>query len=88
MGSPLPILRTYIPAQTLRSQNAGLLIVPRVGRCTIGGRAFSYQAPLLWNDFSNEIRRADSLLRLKSYLYSKSFSRGARFGVGMEFLVD
>ena len=28
----------YIPAQSLLSQNAGLLIVPRVGRCTIGGR--------------------------------------------------
>ncbi|TWW71963.1 hypothetical protein D4764_16G0004600 [Takifugu flavidus] len=33
----------------LRSQNAGLLVVPRVSRGRMGGRAFSYQAPLLWN---------------------------------------
>ena len=51
----------YIPAQTLRSQNAGLLIVPIVGRCTIGCRAFSYRAPLLWNDLPFEIHGADSL---------------------------
>ena len=67
-------LHRYIPAQTLRSQNAGLLIVPRVSKCTVGGRAFSYWAPLLWNDLPIEIRGADSLSifksRLKSYLYS------------------
>ena len=72
------LLHPYIPARTLRSQNAGLLIVPRVGKCTLGGRAFSYRAPLLWNNLPSDIRGADSLpifkSRLKSYLYSKSFS--------------
>ncbi|KAI3356438.1 hypothetical protein L3Q82_017656 [Scortum barcoo] len=33
----------------VRSQNAGLLVVPRVSRSSLGGRAFSYQAPVLWN---------------------------------------
>ncbi|KAK7938363.1 hypothetical protein WMY93_001689 [Mugilogobius chulae] len=29
--------------------DAGLLVVPRVSKSTIGGRAFSYQAPWFWN---------------------------------------
>ncbi|TWW77382.1 L-aminoadipate-semialdehyde dehydrogenase-phosphopantetheinyl transferase [Takifugu flavidus] len=39
----------YQPNRLLHSQNAGLLVVPRVSRSRMGGRAFSYQAPLLWN---------------------------------------
>ncbi|TWW59476.1 hypothetical protein D4764_06G0010060 [Takifugu flavidus] len=39
----------YQPNRPLRSQNAGLLVVPRVSRSRMGGRGFSYQAPLLWN---------------------------------------
>ncbi|KAI3372244.1 hypothetical protein L3Q82_022753, partial [Scortum barcoo] len=35
------------PTRVLRSQNAGLLVVPRVSRSSLGGRAFSYQAPVL-----------------------------------------
>ncbi|TWW66951.1 hypothetical protein D4764_20G0009830 [Takifugu flavidus] len=38
----------YQPNRPLCSQNAGLLVVPRVSS-RMGGRAFSYQAPLLWN---------------------------------------
>uniref|UniRef100_A0AAZ3PI26 Reverse transcriptase domain-containing protein n=1 Tax=Oncorhynchus tshawytscha TaxID=74940 RepID=A0AAZ3PI26_ONCTS len=37
----------YIPTRTLRSQDAGLLIVPRISKQTAGGRAFSYRAPFL-----------------------------------------
>ena len=80
------LLHPYIPAQTLHSQKAGLLIFPRVSRCTVGSRAFSYQAPLLWNDLPIEICGADShsifKYRLKSYLYNK-FSWGTRLGFGM-----
>ena len=64
------LLHPYIPAQTLLSKNAGLLIVPRVGKCTVGGRAFSYRAPLLWNDLPIDIRGADSLSIFKSRLKS------------------
>ncbi|TWW74563.1 hypothetical protein D4764_14G0005660 [Takifugu flavidus] len=39
----------YQPNRPLRSQNAGLLVVPRVSRSRMGGRTFSYQVPLLWN---------------------------------------
>ncbi|TWW77396.1 hypothetical protein D4764_12G0007860 [Takifugu flavidus] len=37
----------YQPNRPLRSQNAGLLVVPRVSRSRMGGQAFGYQAPLL-----------------------------------------
>uniref|UniRef100_A0A8C7R0Y5 Reverse transcriptase domain-containing protein n=1 Tax=Oncorhynchus mykiss TaxID=8022 RepID=A0A8C7R0Y5_ONCMY len=37
----------YIPTRTLRSQDAGLLIVTRISKQTAGGRAFSYRVPFL-----------------------------------------
>ncbi|TWW55901.1 hypothetical protein D4764_09G0009510 [Takifugu flavidus] len=46
---PEELVIPYQPNRPLRSQNAGLLVVPRVSRSRMGGRAFSYQAPLLWN---------------------------------------
>jgi len=36
----------YFPNRALRSQTAGLLIVSRVSKSRMGGRTFSYQAPL------------------------------------------
>ncbi|TWW59874.1 hypothetical protein D4764_06G0014040 [Takifugu flavidus] len=60
----------------LRSQNAGLLVVSRVSRSRMGGRAFSYQAPLLWNQLPVQVREADSIatfkIRLKTYLFEKA----------------
>ncbi|TWW58969.1 hypothetical protein D4764_06G0004990 [Takifugu flavidus] len=50
---PIPYLEElvtpYQPNRPLALSNAGLLVVPRVSRSRMGGRAFSYQAPLLWN---------------------------------------
>ncbi|TWW62625.1 hypothetical protein D4764_04G0012720 [Takifugu flavidus] len=43
------LVSPYHPNRPLCSQNAGLLVVPRVSKGRMGGRAFSYQAPLLWN---------------------------------------
>lgn len=37
----------YYQTITLRSWNAGLLMVLRVSKSKIGGTSFSYQAPLL-----------------------------------------
>ncbi|TWW61852.1 hypothetical protein D4764_04G0004990 [Takifugu flavidus] len=63
----------------LRSQNAGLLVVPRVSRGRMGGRAFSYQGPLLWNQLPVQVREADSIatfkIRLKTSLFEKAYSR-------------
>ena len=66
------LLHPYIPARTLRSQNAKLLIVPRVGKCTLGGRAFSYRAPLLWNNLPSDIRGADSLSIFTAWFWHRS----------------
>ena len=49
----------YIPTRTLRSQDAGLLIVPRISKQTTGSRAFYYRAPFLWNGLPTHVR--DSL---------------------------
>ena len=52
----------YIPTRTLRSQDAGLLIVPRISKQTAGGRAFSYRAP--FSTFKS---------LLKTHLFSGSY---------------
>lgn len=72
------LLSPYIPSRTLRSQSAGLLVVPKIAKITMGGRAFSYRAPLLWNKLPAHIRGADTIsifkARLKTYLFSLSYS--------------
>ena len=61
-----------------------LLVIPRIAKSTIGGRAFSYRAPLLWNTFPAHVRGTDTdslfKARLKTYIFSLSYSWGA--GVG------
>uniref|UniRef100_A0AAQ6IH18 Reverse transcriptase domain-containing protein n=1 Tax=Anabas testudineus TaxID=64144 RepID=A0AAQ6IH18_ANATE len=68
----------YLPSRTLHSQTAGLLVVPRVSKCRMGGRAFSYQAPLLWNQLPVQVREADTVstfkTRLKTFLFYKAYS--------------
>ena len=50
----------YYPTRTLRSLNAGLLVVPIVSKSRTGARAFSYQAPLQWNQLPVVVREADT----------------------------
>ncbi|XP_075334697.1 uncharacterized protein LOC142396039 [Odontesthes bonariensis] len=68
----------YFPNRSLRSETAGLLEVPRVSKSRMGGRAFSYQAPLLWNKLPVNVRDADTLstfkTRLKTFLFYKAYS--------------
>ncbi|XP_061590906.1 uncharacterized protein LOC133456448 [Cololabis saira] len=65
----------YVPGRALRSQGAGLLVVPRVSKCRFGGRAFCYQAPLLWNQLPIWVKEADTTstfkTKLKTFLFSK-----------------
>ena len=67
----------YNPTRTLRSQNAGFLVVPRVSKSRMGARAFSYQAPLLWNQLPVWVREADTLStfksKLKTFLFDKTY---------------
>ena len=66
----------YVPNRALRSQSAGVLVVPRISKK--GGRSFSYQAPLLWNQLAVLVREADTLstfkARLKTFLFDKAYS--------------
>ena len=68
----------YYPTRTLRSLNAGLLVVPIVSKSRTGPRAFSYQAPLQWNQLPVVVREADTLStfksRLKTFLFDKAYS--------------
>ncbi|KAI3352067.1 hypothetical protein L3Q82_020882 [Scortum barcoo] len=72
------LITPYQPTRVLRSQNAGLLVVPRVSRSSLGGRAFSYQAPVLWNQLPVWVREADTVSvfknRLKTFLFDKAYS--------------
>ncbi len=49
------------PTRSLRSQNSGLLVVPRIAKSTKGGRTFSYLVPKLWNSLPDNIRGSDTL---------------------------
>ena len=61
----------YQPTRALRSQNSGLLFVPKVSRSRVGASAFSYQAPLLWNHLPLSVREADTICTFKSGLKKK-----------------
>ncbi len=72
------LLSRYNPSRSLRSQNSGLLIVPRIAKSTKGGRAFSYLAPKLWNSLPDNVQGSDTLSlfksRLKTHLFSQAFT--------------
>ncbi len=43
------LLSRYNTTRSLRLQNSGLLVVPRIAKSTKEGRTFSYLSPKLWN---------------------------------------
>lgn len=49
------ILPRYVPARRLRSMDRNMLVVPRFNRARWGGRAFSTQAPKLWNSLPGNL---------------------------------
>ncbi len=55
------LLSRYNPSRSLRSQNSGLLVVPRIAKSTKGGIAFSYLAPKLWNSLPDNVQGSDTL---------------------------
>ena len=56
----------YIPTRMLRSQDAGLLIVPKISKQTARGRAFSYRAQFLWYGLPIHVRDTHSVSTFKS----------------------
>ncbi len=69
------LLSRYNPSRSLRSQNSGLLVVPRIAKSTKGGIAFSYLAPKLWNSLPVNVRGSDTLSLFKSRLKTLFKSR-------------
>ena len=71
----------YHPNRALRSQNAGLLVVPKVYKSTVGGRAFSSQAPVLWNQLPVHVKEADTVsifkTRLKTFLFEIAYGQAS-----------
>ncbi len=55
------LLSRYNPTCSLKSQNSGLLVVPRIAKSTKGGRDFSHFAPKLWNSLQDNIWGSDTL---------------------------
>ena len=69
----------YQPIRALRSENAGLLVVPRVAKSTVGAKAFSYQAPVLWNQLPAKIKECDTVstfkIRLKTFFFEQAYGQ-------------
>ncbi|XP_053301931.1 uncharacterized protein LOC128460693, partial [Pleuronectes platessa] len=72
------LLVPYKPTRALRSQNSSLLVVPKVSKSRVGARAFSHQAPRLWNHLPLSVREAGTIFsfksRLKTFLFDKAYS--------------
>ena len=68
----------YEPSRTLRSTSQCLLSVPSSRLKTFGDKAFSVQAPKLWNSLPPFLRNINSLdtfkSNLKTYLFQAYFA--------------
>lgn len=61
----------------LCSHAAGLVVVPRISRSRIWGRAFSSQTPLLWSQIPVCILETDTLTKFKVSLSPKTAGIGS-----------
>ncbi len=55
------LLSHYNPTRSLKSQNSGLLVVPRIAKSTKVYRTFSYLVSKLWNSLPDNVRSSDTL---------------------------
>uniref|UniRef100_A0A8C6MFG0 Reverse transcriptase domain-containing protein n=1 Tax=Nothobranchius furzeri TaxID=105023 RepID=A0A8C6MFG0_NOTFU len=73
----IDLIVSYVPNRALHSQATGLLVVPRISKNRMGGRSFSYQAPLLWKQLPALAHEADTLstfkIRLKTFLFDRAY---------------
>ena len=71
------VLHQYAPSRSLRSAQKHLLPVPKTRLKTFGDRAFSVQAPRLWNLLPNDLKLLPSLelfkQHLKTYLFREAY---------------
>ena len=72
-------LKLYSPTRSLRSMSdRTLLEINNTNYKTFGERAFKFSGPKIWNTIPKQIREIQSIdifkSRLKSFLFSRSFS--------------
>ena len=81
--APIYISELLIPKLScerwiLRSDDQGLLHIPKTNCKTLGDRSFAYAAPQLWNSLPLNVRNCDSISvfkkRLKTFLFRKAFN--------------
>ena len=65
----------YQPQRSLRSSFKLLFTVPTVNSVTYGERAFSFSAPILWNNLPDPIKNTTSLSSFKSALKTFLFRK-------------
>jgi hypothetical protein len=65
----------YEPARTLRSENAMLVVQPKVRTKTNGERRFDKAASTLWNSLPSNIRHEQSIEAFKKHLQTLFFRR-------------
>ncbi len=73
-------LSLYNSTHSIKSQNSGLLEVPRIAKSIKGGSYFSYLAPKLWNSLPDNVWGSDTLSlslslfksRLKTHFFSQA----------------
>lgn len=63
----------YIASRTLRSGAKSLHLVPWVRKSRLGGKAFSYLAPLYWNQLPIHLRQCPDYLRFRKLLKTVLF---------------
>ena len=68
------LLTPYIPPRTLRSSDKCLLETPRTSSTSLGDRAFSVAAPVLWNSLPLHLRQTNSLYKFKTGLKTFLFN--------------
>ena len=67
------LLVPYVPARTLRSSNASILVEPRSTMKTYGDRAFGSVAPRLWNKLPATVKERPSVDSFKKALKTHMF---------------
>ncbi len=73
------LLSRYNPTRSLRSQNSGLLVVPRIAKSTNGGRTSFHIWLPNWNSLPDNVRGSDTLSLFKSRLKTQLFSQAFTF---------
>ena len=78
LNNMAPIYLTNLIKETdngrnLRNNKSTRLKVPRINRITLGGRAFEYAAPMLWNTLPDNVKHANTIENFKSRLKTHLF---------------